>query len=89
LKGLLKRFFFKYLIYDFNMASVYTLFGLPLLLWGMGFGFFKWIQNWIYYIETPTGTVMMSVLPLILGVQFLLAAINIDINSTPGKKYSH
>lgn len=28
---------------------------------------------------------MLSVLPLILGTQFIIAAINIDINSTPGK----
>ena len=86
LKGALKRFFFRYLIYDFNMVSIYTLIGVPLLFWGIIYGLFKWIQNYYLGIETPTGTIMLSVLPLILGTQFLLAAINIDINSTPGKK---
>lgn len=86
LVGVIKRFFFKYLIYDFNMASIYTLIGFPLLIWGVGYGLFKWIQNYYLGQETPAGTVMLSVLPLILGTQFLLAAINIDINSTPGKK---
>ncbi len=86
LKGSIKRFFFKYLIYDFNMVSLYTLIGFPLLLWGVFYGLFKWIQNYYLGIETPAGTVMLSVLPLILGTQFLLAAINIDIESTPGKK---
>ncbi len=86
LRGAIKRFFFKYLIYDFNMASVYTLIGFPLLLWGIGYGLFKWIQNYYLGLETPAGTVMLSVLPLILGTQFLLAAINIDIESTPGKQ---
>ena len=85
-KGSVKRFFFKYLLYDFNMVSVYTLIGLPMLIWGIGFGLYKWILNASLGIETPTGTVMLSVLPLILGTQFLLSAINIDINSTPGKK---
>lgn len=85
-RGAVKRFFLKYIIYDFNMASVYTLIGFPLVMWGVFYGLLKWIQNYQLGIETPTGTVMLSVLPLILGTQFLLAAINIDIDSTPGKK---
>lgn len=83
LKGLTKRFILKYLIYDFNMASVYTLVGMPLLLWGIFYGLFKWIENTINQVATPTGTIMLSVLPLILGTQFIIAAINIDIDSTP------
>ena len=83
LKGLIKRFILKYLIYDFNMASVYTLVGMPLLLWGIFYGLFKWIENTINHVATPTGTIMLSVLPLILGTQFIIAAINIDIDSTP------
>ncbi len=82
-KGLIKRFVLKYLIFDFNMASIYTLIGFPMVIWGLGFGIFKWIENSSQAISTPTGTVMMSVLPLILGTQFILAAINIDIQSTP------
>jgi dolichol-phosphate mannosyltransferase len=82
-KGLIKRFILKYLIYDFNMASVYVLTGLPMLLWGLFYGLFKWLENTINGVATPTGTIMLSVLPLILGTQFLIAAINIDINSTP------
>jgi glycosyltransferase involved in cell wall biosynthesis len=83
LKGLIKRFILKYLIYDFNMASVYTLVGMPLLLWGLFYGLYKWIENTLNHVATPTGTIMLSVLPLILGTQFIIAAINIDIDSTP------
>lgn len=83
IKGLTKRFILKYLIYDFNMASVYTLVGMPMLLWGIFYGLYKWIENTINHVATPTGTIMLSVLPLILGTQFIIAAINIDINSTP------
>lgn len=86
MKGLIKRFILKYLIYDFNMASVYTLFGMPMVLWGVIYGLYKWIENATAGIPTPTGTIMLSVLPLILGTQFLIAAINIDINSTPSEK---
>lgn len=83
LKGVTKRFILKYLIYDFNMASVYVLSGMPMLLWGLFYGLYKWIENTINHVATPTGTIMLSVLPLILGTQFVIAAINIDINSTP------
>jgi len=83
MKGLTKRFILKYLIYDFNMASVYTLVGGPLLLWGAIYGIVKWIENTVSHVATPTGTIMLSVLPLILGTQFIIAAINIDINSVP------
>jgi len=85
LKGLIKRFVFKYLIYDFNMVSVYIITGMPLLLWGLFFGVYKWVENALLDVITSTGTVMLSVLPLILGAQFIIAAINIDINSTPGR----
>jgi glycosyltransferase involved in cell wall biosynthesis len=83
MKGLTKRFILKYLIYDFNMASVYTLVGGTLLLWGAIYGIVKWIENTVHHVATPTGTIMLSVLPLILGTQFIIAAINIDINSVP------
>ncbi len=89
MKGAFKRFFYKYLIYDFNMVSVYSIFGGIFLLWGVFYGIFKWVQNLNLGIETPTGTVMLAVLPLILGTQFLLAAISIDINSVPGKNSFH
>lgn len=84
-KGLLKRIFYKYYIYDFNMASIYTLLGIPMVLFGSLFGTIQWIESISTGIETSAGTVMLSVLPIILGVQFLLQAISIDINNIPRK----
>ncbi|MFW5705472.1 MAG: glycosyltransferase family 2 protein [Bacteroidota bacterium] len=85
-RGMVRRFVLKYLIYDFNMASVYVLAGLPMVAWGIIFGLYHWIVNAAAGIPTPTGTVMLAVLPLILGTQFLIAAINIDIESSPRVK---
>ena len=82
-KGLSKRIFYKYYIYDFNMASIYLLLGLPMVLFGSIFGTYRWIISIITNIETGTGTVMLSALPIILGVQFLLQAISIDIDNIP------
>lgn len=85
LKGFLKRLIFCYLIYDFNMGSIYILIGVPMFIWGLIFGIVKWIINSSQNIPTPTGTIMLSVLPLILGTQFILQAIHIDITSNQNK----
>lgn len=85
-KGLCKRIFLKYFIYDFNMLSLYLVVGLPMLLFGIIFGSIKWIEAMISNIETSTGTVMLAVLPIILGTQFILQAIQIDMNNIPRKE---
>jgi glycosyltransferase involved in cell wall biosynthesis len=85
ISGLFKRIFFKYYIYDFNMASIYLIFGIPFLFWGISFGAYQWWWHAQQNILTSTGTVMLSVLPLILGTQFLLQAIQIDIQSNSKK----
>lgn len=84
-KGFCKRIFLKYFIYDFNMLSLYLVLGLPMVLFGTLWGSYKWIEAIMMGVETSTGTVMLSVLPIILGTQFLLQAIQIDMNNIPKK----
>ena len=83
LAGLFKRIFFKYFIYDFNMASIYLLIGVPLFLWGVLFGLYEWIDSCITGVPKTAGTIMVAALPLILSVEMLLQAIHIDIHNTP------
>ncbi|PPK59161.1 hypothetical protein B0F89_1331 [Malaciobacter marinus] len=85
-KGLCKRIFLKYFIYDFNMLSLYLVVGLPMLFFGIVFGSIKWIEAIVSNIETNTGTIMLAVLPIILGTQFILQAIQIDMNNIPRKE---
>jgi len=84
----LKRFILKNFIYDFSMASVYTLTGFPLLLFGLTFGITKWIQYARLGIPAPTGTVMLPTLSVLLGIQLLLSAIEIDLRSIPKEPLS-
>lgn len=86
LYGCAKRILLKYFIYDFNMASVYMLVGLPLFFWGLIFGVFQWIDSIRTGIPKTTGTIMLCVLPLIISIEILLQAINIDINNVPRRK---
>jgi dolichol-phosphate mannosyltransferase len=85
-KGLCKRIFLKYFIYDFNMLSLYLVVGLPMLLFGILFGSIKWIEAIVNETVTTTGTIMLAALPIILGTQFILQAIQIDMNNIPGKQ---
>jgi dolichol-phosphate mannosyltransferase len=81
LKAMIRRLVLKYFIYDFNLTSIYILAGVPLFLFGLIFG----IVNWVHYasidIPAPLGTVMLSVLPFILGFQMLLSATQHDIEA--------
>jgi dolichol-phosphate mannosyltransferase len=84
----LRRILLKYYIYDFSMMSLYLMVGIPLLLFGGIFGGIKWIEYASQNIPAPTGTVMLPTLSVILGIQILLSAIEIDMNSTPRKALS-
>lgn len=88
LKTFLRRLVLKNLIYDFSMASIYVLVSLPLLVFGFCFGITKWLQYSALKLPAPTGTVMLPTLSVILGIQFLVAAIEIDLRSTPREPIS-
>lgn len=85
---LIRRLVLKNFIYDFSMGSIYLLTGLPLLLFGFLFGIIKWIQYASIRVPAPTGTVMLATLSVLLGIQFLLSAIEIDLRSVPTEPLS-
>jgi len=85
---LLRRILLKYYFYDFSMASVYMLTGFPLLAFGLIFGATRWIHYNRLNLPAPTGTVILPTLSLILGIQILLSAIEIDLRSAPKQPLS-
>jgi glycosyltransferase involved in cell wall biosynthesis len=79
----IKRIIKSYFIYDFNMSSIYILFGLPLFLFGLIYGLYTW---WFYSSQSifaPTGTIMLVTLTIIIGFQLLLQAVHYDITKAP------
>ncbi|MGE5251604.1 MAG: glycosyltransferase family 2 protein [Bacteroidota bacterium] len=78
-----RRLWLKYFLFDFSIMAIYLLTGLPLLLFGLIFGITKWIKYAQLGMAAPTGTVMLPTLALILGIQILLSAVEIDLNSGP------
>jgi glycosyltransferase involved in cell wall biosynthesis len=85
----LRRLVLKNFIYDFSMGSIYLLAGLPLLLFGLLIGIYKWVQYASLGIPAPTGTVMLPTLSVLLGIQLLLSAIEIDLRSVPTEPLSN
>lgn len=86
LKIFIKRIIKEYFLYDFNIASVYLICGLPLFAFGIIFGIFEWIYYSSQDIGAPTGTIMIVALSIILGFQLLLQAIQYDIFNAPKPK---
>ena len=84
---LLMRFFYrvyqKYILRDFSPIALFLLSGMVLFGWGAVFGAYLWIKSLGSSHLTPTGTIMLSLLPLIVGFQLLLQAIVLDIQETP------
>lgn len=78
-----RRIYQKYVLRDFSPIALFLFVGLLLLIWGAGFGAYHWIKSVVTGHVTPTGTVMLSVLPLILGFQLILEAIVLDIREAP------
>jgi hypothetical protein len=80
-KSFLRRIWLRYFVYDFNIGSLYIFFGIPLFFFGLIFGIVKWVHYANLHAATPTGTIMISVLSLVLGFQMILAAIQYDITA--------
>jgi len=83
LKSGLKRVLWQYFLADFNAVSLFLLTGIPLILFGAGFGAYHWILSSLTKTLASTGTVMIAVLPLILGFQLILQALVLDVASVP------
>lgn len=83
LRNAVKRVFYNYFLRDFTIASVELVVGTLLLTSGMTFGLFAWARSIAQGIETPAGTVMVAALPVMLGLQLLLAFVGYDIARVP------
>lgn len=83
LKRFLWRVYQKYILRNFSPIALFLIVGALLFVWGVGFGAYLWIRSALTGHPTPTGTVMLAVVPLILGFQLLLQALVLDIHETP------
>jgi len=80
--GFWRRVLLRYVLYNFHPIALLLFSGLALTIWGVGFGI--WVTIGSLGPEAATsGTVMLAVLPFLMGFQLLLAALVLDILSEP------
>lgn len=82
-RNFIKRIFYNYYLRDMSVASVELPVGVIFLLFGVIFGSVKWIGAADSGLPTPAGTVMLAAMPIIIGIQFILAFIGHDTTSIP------
>lgn len=83
LRNGLKRIVYSYFLRDMSIASIELVGGVGLLTFGALFGGYHWYQSSLAGSATPVGTIMLSIVALITGIQFLLAFVSYDIANTP------
>ena len=84
---LFKRFWYriyqKDILRDFSPIALFWVCGLALFSWGFLFGAYTWAKSSFLHQFASTGTVMLSVLPLMMGFELILQAIILEIKESP------
>lgn len=78
-----KRIFYNYFLRDMSVASFELIGGIALSAFGVGFGTFTWIRAAQSHQLSSSGTVMLAALPVMVGIQLLIAFLNFDVATTP------
>ncbi len=81
-----RRYVYNYLVRDFNIGTLYSLSGTLLVLLGTLFGLWHWIGGSNH--PATSGTVMLAALPVIIGIQCLIAFLHYDVSSVPTEPVS-
>lgn len=82
-RNFVKRIFYNYYLRDLSIASLELPLGLAGVVAGITLGSYHWIRSASVGIPTTAGTVMLAALPLLAGLQLLLAFVHYDIASVP------
>lgn len=83
MKGFVRRMFYKYTLYNFHPIALFYSVGFLLFSIGLFFGFVIAYNSFVLRIVSTPATVMLFVVPFLLGVQLILQAIVLDIQNEP------
>ena len=78
-----RRIFDTYFVRDPGISTLELVFGKILLLFGVVFGSYHWWRSVDTGVPATAGTVILAAVPVILGVQFILAFMSADIRRVP------
>jgi dolichol-phosphate mannosyltransferase len=82
-RNFFKRVFYNYYLRNMSLASIELPLGTGLLAFGAIYGSSRWLESAQMGTTTPAGTVMVAALPVLMGVQLILAFLAYDIASVP------
>ncbi len=82
-RGTFRRMKMWYFLYDFTPVSLFIVAGPLLILFAVLWGGARWWRSYSTGIPSPTGTIMLVVVTLILGVQLVLQALALDMQNVP------
>ena len=88
LSRLVRRYAYNYFIRDFNVGTLYSLFAALLLLAGAAFGGWHWFVSNSTNHPATSGTVMLAALPILIGIQCLIAFLHYDVSNVPTEPVS-
>lgn len=80
-----KRIFYGYFLRDFSLASIELLLSIALLLFGVTFGAYHWLDSVQTSRAAPIGTALLAAVPTLLGVQFGLSFLSFDMRTRPDR----
>jgi hypothetical protein len=83
-RGFIWRFVRRHFMNDFGLIGFLAILGTAFTAFGTLFGLYHWVLTSMNGIPNTTGTVMIAVVPLILGIQMLLQALSLEVQSSPG-----
>jgi hypothetical protein len=85
-KGFWRRIYYKYIVYNFHPIALFLTGGIILGTLGFAFGIYLILAKIIGDITPSSGTVMLAVLPIILGFQLVLTSITMDMSNDKGSE---
>lgn len=86
-RNFFKRVFYNYYLRDLSVASLELPLGLLLMAFGAVFGLTQWTLSLQDHIPASAGTVMLAGLPVLAGLQFVLAFMSYDIGAVPKRPF--
>lgn len=79
--GFWQRIYYKYVLFSLHPIAIFLFGGLFLSLIGWSYAIFLLIERVMNDVSPSSGTVMIAVLPIILGFQMLLTALLMDVSN--------
>jgi glycosyltransferase involved in cell wall biosynthesis len=86
-RGLWRRFLWKYVVQSFSPIALFVLGGLALTLFGTVVGIWTILETLGPPVATA-GSVILAVAPFLLGIQMLMYALLLDIQESPDRRWA-